>query len=893
MSELDQSAVRYAAARRRPLARLGGARLPRRVHEALAEINAALADDLRDLVTHALKEFDQTLFRNAEQARNNTEQARCFESIRLVRQHESTITDRVLARAESDLAGAPWTSGLSAGEETSPLAAGLSLLDEQVLDEELALQEMASRATIRFSEQLLLLGQRFAVLVASPTLEAEQLPIGPDAVASALGEAAALAHLPLDHRLEFFRIVERQLLARLGLIYGKVNTIFVARRILPNLGLAPRRAPGAPAPGPDKVPAASSKAPAAPDKPDPAPPVAADPQAWAGPTAPASTALAGRFPGPTPDARPMSAFVQPVPASPQSGSLGSPAPSPGAVPTALRPYPSDDAASAPAGPAPEMLAALAQDLARFPGLAGLMRPVVGFPELPLGPTPSDPAEELKLVDTLLGLLEQRRLALGQQIPAASGPGITEQTVQQALSTLQRQRHAVRHAAAPARGGIQALREDLLNQLRAFVPAGQTPQLGAAEQNAIELLEMLFAELSEQHRDAQPVRELLSRLEVPLLRVALRDRSFFSSPAHPARRLLNVISASGRFWVDEHGEDTLLFTRLRAMVDRITRDYDEDLTVFDDLLEDLNGFLGTLARKSEVSEKRHVETARGRERLELARRSAKTAIANLIEGRETAAVVRTLLEQTWTDVLSLTILKHGNDPVELERALSIANRLVDALDPRKPPLDETARTRLEEDLRAGLQQVGYHEDDARLIAERLFDADRAGRDGQPVSLTEIAIKLKSRTRLGGDTEPKPTDGDRSTATPGSAPAGDVTDAATPPPPAPAPLSESEAAIRRHLEQTRFGTWFEFVLPGGRRSRRKLAWFSPVSGRCLFVNARGARAEEMTLDDLARRIGAGDVAVVAAEKEGDVDRAWRRIADSLRRMVGLLPAKPATA
>jgi hypothetical protein len=78
-----------------------------------------------------------------------------------------------------------------------------------------------------------------------------------------------------------------------------------------------------------------------------------------------------------------------------------------------------------------MLAALAQDLARFPGLAGLMRPVVGFPELPLGPTPSDPAEELKLVDTLLGLLEQRRLALGQQIPAASGPGLTEQTVQQA------------------------------------------------------------------------------------------------------------------------------------------------------------------------------------------------------------------------------------------------------------------------------------------------------------------------------------------------------------------------------------------------------------------------------------------------------------------------------
>jgi len=514
-----------------------------------------------------------------------------------------------------------------------------------------------------------------------------------------------------------------------------------------------------------------------------------------------------------------------------------------------------------------------------------MRPVVGFPELPSTSSSADPAEELRLVDTLLALLEQRRKALGQQVPATAGPGVTTQSIQQALANLQRQRHAARYSAAPTRAGIGALRDDLLAQLRAFTPPGQTPQLGAGEQDTIELLGMLFGELSEEHRDSHPVRELLARLEVPLLRVALRDRSFFSNPAHPARRLLNAISASGRFWADEHGEDTLLFTRLRAMVDRVTRDYDDDLAVFDDLLEDLNGFLGTLARKSEVAEKRHVETARGRERLELARRSASTAIANLLEGRETAAIARTLLEQTWTDVLSLTILKHGNDPTELERALSVANRLVDALDPRRPALDDVGTAKLKNDLVAGLGQVGYHDEDARLIADRLFDSDHAGRDGQPVSLTEIAIKLKSRTRLGADV-------DAAAASAGAAPHGDdsAPQAARA---AEIPLSEAEAAVRRHLQQTRFGTWFEFVLPGGRRSRRKLAWFSPVSGRCLFVNARGGRAEEMSLDDLARRIASGDVSVVAAEPEGDVERAWKRIGNSLKRMVGILPPKPAAA
>jgi hypothetical protein len=848
MSFDTNAATKYASARQRPLGRLGERHFPRRVRDAIEEIHGATAEGMREIAVHALKEFDQALFHRADQARNNTEQSRWFEAIRLVRQGEGAIIDRLLARLESNLAAAPWEAEAPRAGASDDSAGRLCLVEEDVLEEELALTEMASRATIRFSEPLHLLGQRFAVLVGAPAIEAEQLPVGPDSLACALGEAIGVANLPLEPRLLFFRLVERHLLSRLGLLYGKLNTIFVARRVLPNLGLTPRRSGSATAaPAPQSTAAAPASRP--PDLPTTQSPVVPRPVA--------------------------------PPTTPQAPTSQSPTTTAPAVPASL----AGERFAVPATSTPEILADLAADLGRFPGLAGLISPVIGFPELPLTSSSADPAEELRLVDTLITLLAQRRQALGQQVPAAASPGVTAESIQQALAKLQRQRHAQRHSAASNRTGIEALRDDLLAQLRAFTPPGQTPQLGAAAEDAIELFGMLFAELSEEHRDSHPVRELLARLEVPLLRVALRDRTFFSSSAHPARRLLNAISASGRFWVDEHGEDTLLFTRLRAMVDRITRDYDDDLAVFDDLLEDLNGFLGTLARKAEVAEKRHIETARGRERLELARRSAKTAIANLLEGRETAAIARTLLEQAWSDVLTLTILKHGNDPTELERVLSVANRLVDALDPRRPALDDVGIARLKNDLVAGLGQVGYHEEDARLIAERLFDSEQASRDGQPVSLTEIAIKLKSRARLGADI-------DAAAPSAGAGPQGDVN------PPESAgttevPLSEAEAAVRRHLEQTRFGTWFEFVLPGGRRSRRKLAWFSPVSGRCLFVNARGARADDMSLNDLARRIAAGDISVVKAEPEGDVERAWKRIANSLKRMVGILPTNPAAA
>jgi len=65
------------------------------------------------------------------------------------------------------------------------------------------------------------------------------------------------------------------------------------------------------------------------------------------------------------------------------------------------------------------------------------------------------------------------------------------------------------------------------------------------------------------------------------------------------------------------------------------------------------------------------------------------------------------------------------------------------------------------------------------------------------------------------------------------------------------------------------------------RRKLAWFSTLTGRCLFVNQRGLRVEDGSLDHLARDV-ARQVRPVRNEQRGFVDRAWDTILSALRRM-----------
>jgi hypothetical protein len=100
-----------------------------------------------------------------------------------------------------------------------------------------------------------------------------------------------------------------------------------------------------------------------------------------------------------------------------------------------------------------------------------------------------------------------------------------------------------------------------------------------------------------------------------------------------------------------------------------------------------------------------------------------------------------------------------------------------------------------------------------------------------------------------------------------------------------LSDEEVQLLEHLKTIPFGTWFEFATnQQGDRVRRKLSWFSTVTGRCLFVNQRGARVQDRTLEQLARDIVRGQANIAEPENESLVDRAWNAIVASLKQLSG---------
>lgn len=764
------------AAVEQPPPTLASRPFPARVRRLLEGILEYASDELERGLAATLNDVEQQLFKLAEQARSNEVQQACFESLRAVKRSRSDFTPRYMIGLEAALAGISDPQGASEKHASQSSPTGeLGLVEDREMEENAVLYSIASRAEVRASLALYLLGQRFGVLAGAPAFEPENLPVGPQALCRILRRATDCLEIPADSRALVFRQFERHVLSLYSDFVEAINRFLAGEGVLATLAYVPMRVRRSD------------------DEARPAKPAARKREG--------GRAASGAPPGPAVNTR----------------------------------WPGE---------------AVARDIAREDG---------------------DKQHE-EMFSILRQLLASRRELTGKLSGhAAQAPAnmyvASPNEVESVLGVLQQKpTAAVLVDGKPALRSVQHVKQDLLAQLRQMAPQGKTPALSEEDGDTIDLVAMLFDFIMREIRPNSPAAGLLAKLQVPLMRVAMRDKGFFTRQIHPARQMLSAIAETGAYWSDEDDGDRATVEKMRSVVDRVVGEFDGDVGMFESLSEDLGSHLQTLARKAEVAERRHVEAARGKEKLALARRQASQAVSERVEGHKIPRFVHTLLTQAWTDVLALSLLRQGEDSDGYRRQLEIAERLVRAagnVQGEAGALDREEALELRDEIEQSLGQVGYHAEDAKAIAVRLTsheNDEEAGTD-DPASRTELALRLKARSRLGGE---------------------DVKAGGAARQP---PLDAQEKACLEQIKALPFGSWLEFVInQQGEVVRRRMSWFSTLTGHVVFVNARGHRVGDHTLEGLARMMAQGQLRPMASEKSNLIDRAWGAIVTALKGFQG---------
>jgi len=406
--------------------------------------------------------------------------------------------------------------------------------------------------------------------------------------------------------------------------------------------------------------------------------------------------------------------------------------------------------------------------------------------------------------------------------------------------------------------------------------GQPKSVPPVEEDIINLVAMFFDFVLDDPNVPLQIQALLSRLQIPVLKIALHDRRFFNDSKHPARLLINEIASASIGWstMQQHAQDQL-YEKIAVAVQSIHDRFVDDVSIFGEQYEQLKNYLEQETRKTSLVEKRACEAAIGQATTNHVRQLVRNLIDERCGGKSLPLAVHDFLFSQWQNVLFLLYVKEGERSASWLDGCQIVDDLAWSATPHG---DEKSRQRLEQMLAPlyaritqKLQMTALSSAAIDETIAALRQVHQAIRDGASDSLQYTTVQRS--------TESLPTGG-----------ANEASDVQT------TKSWESMTAIERQQVQTQrlqyefiqkaeklpIGTWVEFTHINGEPGplRFKLTAKIDLTDSFVFVNRFGTKVVEKS-----RKAFAADLQhniVRALERGSAFDRAITRIATNLREM-----------
>lgn len=300
------------------------------------------------------------------------------------------------------------------------------------------------------------------------------------------------------------------------------------------------------------------------------------------------------------------------------------------------------------------------------------------------------------------------------VAPGAAPSLARDTLMQLLAEVQR-RQTQQLMVAPEQLISNPAQLDVLrsiNHLLEAVVPDRPVSLGQQDDDVIQLVSMLFQFMLEDRNLPVPVKGLLARLQIPVLRLAMQDKSVFSRAGHPARTFLNEVATASLGWTPTGPlEKDPFYCKVEALVDRILGELDGGVALFQEVLADFVSFVEQERRRASLVERRTIDAEDGRVRAEAARATVQQALDERVAGRTLPRAMVRLLEEGWSHVLFLTCLREGTQSQAWREAMATVDELLESVRPTVDAAERTLLIRrlpgLLKQLRTGLTKIGFN------------------------------------------------------------------------------------------------------------------------------------------------------------------------------------------
>ena len=291
--------------------------------------------------------------------------------------------------------------------------------------------------------------------------------------------------------------------------------------------------------------------------------------------------------------------------------------------------------------------------------------------------------------------------------------------------------------------------------------------GSLDHMVIDVVGSLFDQILADPKVPPQMARHIARLQLPVLRAALGDATFFSSRRHPVRRLVNRMASLAVAFEDySAGPGQHFLALVRDLVDDIVSGDFDQMSLYEQTLDKLESFVAAQAQR-DVQENSNASSLLDQKETDLLlQQRFMQQLHAALTPVQMEDFLRQFLAQVWSQALMKATTAHGADSETVQRLRVAGRDLVMSVQPKGSPADRKAflvrLPHLMRDLNEGLALIGWPEAAKKDFFDKLMPAHAQSLKGASLRTLDHNLLVKQLDTILAAPLPRPEDNVRGTS-----------------------------------------------------------------------------------------------------------------------------------
>jgi hypothetical protein len=286
----------------------------------------------------------------------------------------------------------------------------------------------------------------------------------------------------------------------------------------------------------------------------------------------------------------------------------------------------------------------------------------------------------------------------------------------------------------------------INVLRELKATSFGSGLGQVDAMTLDIVAMLFDHIFDDRKIPGAMKGLIGRLQIPILKVAIVDKTFFSKKSHPARILLDTL---GEFAVGLNADfdhTNALYQSLEKAVQKLIDAFTDSIEIFETTQAEVSRLIAQESARVEEETRRAAKRIEEKESLAVAKAIAQDEIKHRAGTQQMPQAVLKFLTAQWVKLLLVAYAKHGKDSEAWKSALETMDLLIWSVN-SKQALEERRKLAsllpgLLKRLNAGMQMIGLESEIRTRFFAKLMKCHTRVMSGAATIVLKPAVTSKT-------------------------------------------------------------------------------------------------------------------------------------------------------